>query len=182
MTQSLAQNLLDPNSGETSLYWRLSRDSPTLHISVDPDTSAEMTVTLSEENIRRIHAMTVTTSSVAVTIPLNGYDVPVHLIGRKVSCTEWAGTASSWFDTSSVARDLLQGLLFAEQVVSEANAVIVILDRDGKIQRFNRLCEEYTGLKEQDVIGKTAFELFMTQTEAAAARENVSQFFSNGGP
>ncbi len=182
MTQSLAQNLLDPNSGETSLYWRLSRDSPTLHISVDPDANAEMTVTLSEENIRRIHAMTVTTSSVAVTIPLNGYDVPVHLIGRKVSCTEWAGTASSWFDTSSVARDLLQGLLFAEQVVSEANAVIVILDRDGKIQRFNRLCEEYTGLKEQDVIGKTAFELFMTQTEAAAARENVSQFFSNGGP
>ena len=73
MTQSLAQNLLDPNSGETSLYWRLSRDSPTLHISVDPDTSAEMTVTLSEENIRRIHAMTVTTSSVAATMTARAF-------------------------------------------------------------------------------------------------------------
>ncbi|WP_052281634.1 cyclic di-GMP phosphodiesterase [Kluyvera genomosp. 1] len=182
MTQSLAQNLLDPNTGETSLYWRLSRDNPILHLSVDPDSTAELTVTLSEDNVRRIQAMTVTTSSAAVNIQLNGYDVPVHLIGRKISCTEWAGTASSWFDTSSVARDLLQGLLFAEQVVSEANAVIVILDRDGKIQRFNRLCEEYSGLKEQDVIGKTAFELFMTNTEAAAARHNVTQFFSNGGP
>ena len=182
MTKSLAQNLLDPNSGDTSLYWRLARDNPTLHLSIDPGSSAELTVSLSEEHTRRIQAMTVTTSSVAVNIQLNGYDVPVHLIGRKVSGTEWAGTASSWFDTSSVARDLLQGLLFAEQVVSEANAVIVILDRDGKIQRFNRLCEEYSGLKEQDVIGKTAFELFMTEAEAAAARENVNQFFSHCGP
>ena len=45
--------------------------------------------------------------------------------------------------------DLAQGLSFAEQVVSEANSVIVILDQNGNIQRFNRLSEEYTGLKEQ---------------------------------
>jgi PAS domain-containing protein len=167
MTKSLAQNLLDPNSGETSLYWRLSRDNPTLRSSASTRSNAEFAITLSEDSTRRIQAMTVTTSSVAVNIQLNGYDVPVHLIGR-VELHRVGGTASSWFDTSSVARDLLQGLLFAEQVVSEANAVIVILDRDGKIQRFNRLCEEYSGLKEQDVIGKTAFELFMTATEAAA--------------
>ena len=182
MVKSLAQNLLDPNHSETSLYWRLSRTDPTLYLSIDPDAGSDLAIPLSQENAQRIHTMSVTTSSVAVNIQLNGYDVPVHLIGRKVNCSEWAGTASSWFDTSSVARDLLQGLLFAEQVVSEANAVIVILDRDGKIQRFNRLCEEYTGVKEQDVIGKTAFELFMSAPEAAAARENVSRFFSNGGP
>ncbi|WP_333496388.1 cyclic di-GMP phosphodiesterase [Kluyvera sp. CHPC 1.251] len=184
MVKSLAQNLLDPTPSETSLYWRLSRAEPTLYLSIDPDTGAgsDLAIPLSEENAQRIHTMSVTTSSLAVNIQVNGHDVPIHLIGRKVSCTEWAGTASSWFDTSSVARDLLQGLLFAEQVVSEANSVIVILDREGKIQRFNRLCEEYTGVKEQDVIGKTAFELFMSAPEAAAARENVSRFFSNGGP
>lgn len=182
MVKSLAQNLLDPNPSETSLYWRLSRTDPTLYLSIAPDAGSDLAIPLSPENAQRIHSMSVTTSSIAVNIQLNGYDVPVHLIGRKVNCSEWAGTASSWFDTSSVARDLLQGLLFAEQVVSEANAVIVILDRDGKIQRFNRLCEEYTGVKEQDVIGKTAFELFMSAPEAAAARENVSRFFSNGGP
>lgn len=182
MSRSLAQNLLDPNSDKTSLYWRLARSEPTLHLSIELETDGELAVPLSAENAQRIHNMTVTTSSVAVNIQLNGYDVPIHLIGRKVSCTEWAGTASSWFDTSSVARDLLQGLLFAEQVVSEANAVIVILDREGKIQRFNRLCEEYTGAKEQDVIGKTAFDLFMSTPDASAARENVSRFFNNGGP
>lgn len=184
MVKSLAQNLLDPTPSETSLYWRLSRAEPILYLSIDPDSGAgsDLAIPLSEENAQRIHTMSVTTSSLAVNIQVNGHDVPIHLIGRKVSCTEWAGTASSWFDTSSVARDLLQGLLFAEQVVSEANSVIVILDREGKIQRFNRLCEEYTGVKEQDVIGKTAFELFMSAPEAAAARENVSRFFSNGGP
>ncbi|MGU0056936.1 hypothetical protein ACVXG7_21460 [Enterobacter hormaechei] len=36
-----------------------------------------------------------------------------------------------WNDTPSVARDLAQGLSFAEQVVSEANSVIVILTRTG---------------------------------------------------
>lgn len=41
----------------------------------------------------------------------------------------------------------------AEQVVSEAHSAIVILDSRGNIQRFNRLCEDYTGLKEHDVIG-----------------------------
>lgn len=133
MVKSLAQNLLDPNSSETSLYWRLSRAEPTLLLGTDPDANADFAVPLSDENASRIRAMSVTTSSIALNIQLNGYDVPLHLIGRKVSGTEWAGTASSWFDTSSVARDLLQGLLFAEQVVSEANAVIVILDREGKI-------------------------------------------------
>ncbi|HGK4674011.1 TPA: cyclic di-GMP phosphodiesterase [Kluyvera georgiana] len=182
MEKSLAQSLLDPNSSESSLYWRMSHGESALHMGTDPDRNTDLAIPLSEESVSRIRAMTVTTSSVAISIQLNGYDVPVHLIGRKISCTEWAGTASSWFDTSSVARDLLQGLLFAEQVVSEANTVIVILDREGKIQRFNRLCEEYSGVKEQDVIGKTAFELFMSAPEAAAARENVAHFFTNGGP
>ncbi|MEG1784247.1 MAG: cyclic di-GMP phosphodiesterase, partial [Citrobacter sp.] len=80
----------------------------------------------------------------------------------------------------SVARDLAHGLSFAEQVVSEANSVIVILDRMGNIQRFNRLCEEYTGLKEREVIGQSVFTLFMSRREAAASRRNIEVFFREG--
>jgi cyclic di-GMP phosphodiesterase Gmr len=80
----------------------------------------------------------------------------------------------------SVARDLAQGLSFAEQVVSEANSVIVILDQHGNIQRFNRLSEEYTGLKEQEVIGQNVFKLFMSRSEAAASKRNITGFFRNG--
>lgn len=89
-------------------------------------------------------------------------------------------TASAWNDTPSVARDLVQSLSFAEQVVSEANSVIVILDQHGNIQRFNRLSEEYTGLKEQEVIGQNVFKLFMSRSEAAASKRNISGFFRNG--
>lgn len=82
--------------------------------------------------------------------------------------------------TPSVARDLAHGLSFAEQVVSEANSVIVILDRMGNIQRFNRLCEEYTGLREREVIGQSVFTLFMSRREAAASRRNIEVFFREG--
>lgn len=75
---------------------------------------------------------------------------------------------------------MAHGLSFAEQVVSEANSVIVILDRMGNIQRFNRLCEEYTGLKEREVIGQSVFTLFMSRREAAASRRNIEVFFREG--
>ncbi|MEG7489763.1 cyclic di-GMP phosphodiesterase, partial [Enterobacter hormaechei] len=97
-----------------------------------------------------------------------------------INKNEWAGTASAWNDTPSVARDLAQGLYFAEQVVYEANSVIVILDQNGNIQRFNRLSEEYTGLKEQEVIGQNVFKLFMSRSEAAASKRNITGFFRNG--
>ena len=62
MVKSLAQNLLDPNSSETSLYWRLSRAESTLLLGSDPDANADVAVPLSEENASRIRAMIVTTS------------------------------------------------------------------------------------------------------------------------
>ncbi|MEN1487390.1 PAS domain S-box protein, partial [Pseudomonas aeruginosa] len=88
--------------------------------------------------------------------------------------------ASAWHDTPAVARDLSHGLSFAEQVVSEAHSAIVILDSRGNIQRFNRLCEDYTGLKEHDVIGQSVFKLFMSRREAAASRRNNRVFFRSG--
>lgn len=134
-------------------------------------------VALDDEQAALIRQLTVITSSIAMTLPLYGVDVPVHLVGRKINKNEWAGTASAWNDTPSVARDLAQGLSFAEQVVSEANSVIVILDQNGNIQRFNRLSEEYTGLKEQEVIGQNVFKLFMSRSEAAASKRNITGFF-----
>ena len=88
MEKSLAQSLLDPNSSESSLYWRMSHGESALHMGTDPDRNTDLAIPLSEESVSRIRAMTVTTSSVAISIQLNGYDVPVHLIGRKISCTE----------------------------------------------------------------------------------------------
>ena len=180
MKEDLDHSVLFRYMGTNSPFWQLSADSNTLHFAASENAEAGQTITLSDEQAEQIRAMTVITSSVTTTLLLLGKAVPLHLVGRKISKTEWAGTASSWNDTSSVARDLAQGLSFAEQVVSEAHSAIVILDRRGNIQRFNRLCEEYTGMREKEVIGQNVFTLFMSRKEAAASRHNITRFFHSG--
>jgi len=176
----LEQNLLFRYMGTHSPWWRLTADSNALHLAASESADIVQVVALDDEQAALIRQLTVITASIAMTLPLYGVDVPVHLVGRKINKNEWAGTASAWNDTPSVARDLAQGLSFAEQVVSEANSVIVILDQNGNIQRFNRLSEEYTGLKEQEVIGQNVFKLFMSRSEAAASKRNITGFFRNG--
>ncbi|ATG01327.1 MULTISPECIES: cyclic di-GMP phosphodiesterase [Lelliottia] len=180
MIDDMEQNLLFRYMGTHSPWWRLAADSNALHLAASEDADITQVIPLSDEQADIIRQLTVITSSVTMTLSLYGADVPVHLVGRKINKKEWAGTASAWNDTPSVARDLVQSLSFAEQVVSEANSVIVILDQHGNIQRFNRLSEEYTGLKEQEVIGQNVFKLFMSRSEAAASKRNISGFFRNG--
>ncbi|EOZ9274079.1 cyclic di-GMP phosphodiesterase [Enterobacter hormaechei] len=180
MMDDLEQNLLFRYMGTHSPWWRLTADSNALHLAASESADIIQVVALDDEQAALIRQLTVITSSIAMTLPLYGVDVPVHLVGRKINKNEWAGTASAWNDTPSVARDLAQGLSFAEQVVSEANSVIVILDQNGNIQRFNRLSEEYTGPKEQEVIGQNVFKLFMSRSEAAASKRNITGFFRNG--
>jgi len=176
------QNLLFRYLGSTSPFWRLTADSNALHFAPDENAEVSQVVALSDEQAARIREMTVITSSLSMHLSLFGEDVAVHLVGRKISRKAWAGSASAWHDTTSVARDLVQSLSFAEQVVSEANSVIVILDKHGNIQRFNRLSEEYTGMKEHEVIGQNVFKLFMSRSEAVASKRNISGFFRDGTP
>ncbi|KOC90325.1 cyclic di-GMP phosphodiesterase [Winslowiella iniecta] len=180
MTDEQGQILLYTLFGSSSPHWHLTSDSDALNFAENEHADINMAVALLPAQASLIRAMTVITSSINLSIALHGTLVAMHLVGRKINQSTWAGTASAWGDTSSVARDLTLGLSFAEQVVSEANSVIVILDQQGNIQRFNRLSEEYTGLKEQEVIGRNVFQLFMTKQEAAASRRNISGFFRDG--
>ncbi len=171
--------LLNAHFGTNSPYWRLAFDSNALALSAVKG-KTHMAVALSAMQAAKIRRLSGITASLDITITLGGEPIHLHLVGRRVNNLEWAGTASAFSDTQSVARDLVHGLSFAEQVVSEANSVIVIVDQHGRIQRFNRLSEEYTGLHEHDVIGKNVFQLFMSPEEASASRRNIAGFFRNG--
>ncbi|POP44392.1 cyclic di-GMP phosphodiesterase [Superficieibacter electus] len=173
-------NLLSRFTGSASPRWRFKAHSNALYLMANENASLTQVITLTADQASRIRELSVITSSIKITLNIYNCEVPIHLVGRKVSADEWAGTSSAWNDTSSVARDLAQSLSFAEQVVSEANSVIVILDRHGNIQRFNRLSEEYAGKKEHEVIGQSIFNLFMTPGEANASREYINDFFNNG--
>ncbi|SMB54454.1 modulator of Rnase II stability [Serratia proteamaculans] len=171
--------LLNAHFGTNSPYWRLTFDSNALALSAVKG-KTHMAVALSAMQAAKIRRLSGITASLEITITISGEPIHLHLVGRRINNLEWAGTASAFSDTQSVARDLVHGLSFAEQVVSEANSVIVIVDQHGRIQRFNRLSEEYTGLHEHDVIGKNVFQLFMSPEEASASRRNIAGFFRNG--
>lgn len=171
--------LLNAHFGTSSPYWHLAFDSNALELTAVKG-KTHIAVALSDMQAAKIRRLSGITASLDLTIQLSGQPIHLHLVGRRVNKRQWAGTASAYTDTQAVARDLVHGLSFAEQVVSEANSVIVIVDQHGRIQRFNRLSEEYTGLQEQDVIGKNVFQMFMSPEEASASRRNIAGFFRNG--
>jgi cyclic di-GMP phosphodiesterase Gmr len=168
--------------GTTSPFWRLSGDSDAFHLSGDGKSAvvAEVVVALRPEQAKSIRALSGVTSHLLLEIQIFGEPMKLHLVGRKIDATLWAGTAADYRDTSAVARDLEQGLTFAEQVVSEVNSLVVIIDSQGKIKRFNRLCEELTGVTEESMLGKNAHDLFMPSSEHSAARANIKDFFATG--
>lgn len=139
-----------------------------------------MAVPLRPDQAQAIRRLSGVTSHLLLEINIFGEPMKLHLVGRKVDATLWVGTAADYRDTGAVARDLEQGLNFAEQVVSEVNSLVVIIDSDGKIKRFNRLCEELTGVSEENMLGKNAHDLFMPSNQHSAARANIKDFFATG--
>jgi cyclic di-GMP phosphodiesterase Gmr len=156
----------------------MGSDSNALELSAEKGVTS-IAVSLTGYQAARIRELTGITACLTLDVSLFGTPICLYLVGRKVENQAWAGTASDFEDTASVAHDLELGLSFAEQVVSEANSVIVIIDQEGKVHRFNRLSEEYTGLREEDVIGRSAYELFMSMEEGIASRQNIEGFFQN---
>lgn len=63
---------------------------------------------------------------------------------------------------------------FSTAVLTTLGALVVVLDKQGKIQRVNRAFEETTGYAFAEVSGKHFIQLFVPQEERASA-ENVFQ-------
>ena len=168
--------LLELFLGTKRPCWRLRSDSNALELAAVPG-RANVSVALSAAQANEIRALTGVTSHLRLDLSLYGQTITLHLVGKKIDACDWAGTASDYADAPSVAEALSTGLASAEQVVSEVNSLVVILDRNGIVQRFNRMCEEVTGAREVDVIGKSAFDMFMSQDQGQQSRTNIRQFF-----
>jgi len=165
--------------GTTSPIWTLTSDSDALALSGEAPATT-ISVELQPIQAHEIRQMTGVTSSVVLSIAIFGEPLRLHLVGHKVDAWMWSGTAAHYSDTDSVAKDLGSSLTFAEQVVSEVNSLVVIIDEAGRIKRFNRLCEEVTGMREEDVIGKNAFDMFVNEKEREDSRVGVGDFFDKG--
>jgi c-di-GMP phosphodiesterase Gmr len=168
--------LLFTQFGTSSPYWKLSADSDALALSGDSDT-VTVAVELTPAQARAVRAMTGVTSSLTMSLTVFGTPTRLHLVGRKIDTWIWGGNAAQFGDTEAVAKDLGSSLTFSEQVVSEVNSLVIIVDAAGKIKRFNRLCEEVTGVLEADVVGRNAFDLFVNERQREDTRANVDVFF-----
>ncbi|MDB5839153.1 MAG: Cyclic di-GMP phosphodiesterase [Herminiimonas sp.] len=177
MTSDLTESMLYTHFGTTSPCWRLAADSDALQLSAE-DGPTMFAIGLTPEQARKIRSFNGVTTHTTIDIELFGEQQRLNLIGKRIDVTAWAGTASDYSDTQSVARDLAHGLAFAEQVVSEVNSLVVVIDHNSNIKRFNRLCEEVTGLREEDVVGRNA-HAFMPTNEQAVSRAHINQFFEN---
>lgn len=164
--------------GTSSPFWKLTSDSNALQLSGSKEGGATAGVELTSEQARSVRALTGVTSTLAVDVKVFGTPQKMHLVGRKIDANVWGGNAAQYGDTESVVKDLESGLSFAEQVVSEVNSLVIIIDSAGKVKRFNRLCEEVTGMSEAELVGRNAHDLFMPKEVRAESWKAISSFFS----
>lgn len=167
--------------GTSSPFWTFSALTSTLNLFDMRDSTTAVEVRLSANQAERIRRMNERASISLIDAQLGNGPVRLHLAGKQTNTTQWAGVAAVLPESEeSGAQDFVGTLTFADQIVSGVNAVVVVLDRDMKIRRFNELAEEYTGVTEQDVVGQSAHDLFMSSDEARRSRDNISGFFEQG--
>jgi len=71
---------------------------------------------------------------------------------------------------------------FASAVVDTVGALVLVLDPQGRIVRFNRACERATGYSSSEVTGKEVWDLLAAPEESARFREIFRQVRSGHQP
>jgi PAS domain S-box-containing protein len=64
---------------------------------------------------------------------------------------------------------------FIEAVLETAGALVVVLDRQGKILRFNRACERTTGYSSEEIAGKTVWDLLILPEEIESVKDQFAR-------
>jgi PAS domain S-box-containing protein len=70
-------------------------------------------------------------------------------------------------------QELMRERRFSNAVIETAGALIVVLDKSGRIVRFNKACEQTTGYSAEEVKGRGIWELLIPPDE----REDVRRVF-----
>jgi len=81
----------------------------------------------------------------------------------------------AWVALRLLRRRLSQEERFLSTVLSTMNALVVVLDAEGRIVRFNAACERLTGYSEAEVKGKKPWEHFVPERERHAVTSVFKQ-------
>ena len=167
-----------PSEDSQSTRWSFGKDSNLLTLSQDMGAGTNC-LQLSPDQSSQLRAMGAATQCIRITSRIPR-PLDLVLVGKKTGVGLWSGLACRADDMDGVVAAVQKALGFAEQIVSEVNSLVVVIDRNYKFRRFNRLCEESTGMQETDLIGIDAHKLFLSESHQADARANIADFFEKG--
>jgi len=85
----------------------------------------------------------------------------MQLLNDKGEQTGWVSIVRDITERKRAEEALKESQRSLEAVVETAGSLIVLCDPDGRITLFNHACEELTGYKREEVLGKTIPELFL---------------------
>jgi PAS domain S-box-containing protein len=123
------------------------------------------------------------------TVLRTGMPVEAEVLQKRKDGTHFWG----WLNVFPVSGDLVLGQItditqrkdaeealrrekdFSSRILSVANVLIVVMDREGRILLFNRKCEEVTGWRESEVRGKHIWDLLLPERVVAPIREAFSR-------
>src|SRR3984957_20122801 len=85
------------------------------------------------------------------------------------------GVAFDISDLKDTERALQQERNFVAGILETVGALVTVLDRDGRIIRFNRACEVTTGHTFDEVRGRHIWEFFMLPEEVSRSKSVIEQ-------
>ncbi|MDH4274101.1 MAG: PAS domain S-box protein [Gammaproteobacteria bacterium] len=100
-----------------------------------------------------------------------------------LSLDELGVLTAKFSELLSIQISLTQELQYAQSlthsVIDQAEALVMVLDKEGRILRFNRACESLTGYLFSEVAGKLFWEIFLRTEDVASCRNLFFKSFNN---
>ncbi|QHT62146.1 PAS domain-containing protein [Paenibacillus lycopersici] len=113
-----------------------------------------------------------------------GYDYRIHPAVLDSTTMEFQQLGAAFNAMSDTIEERTEALRternFASSIVDTAQSLIVVLDKEGRILRFNRSCEQATGYSFDEVRNASLFEKLVPEDEHAALQSFFQCLLTTG--
>jgi diguanylate cyclase (GGDEF)-like protein/PAS domain S-box-containing protein len=89
---------------------------------------------------------------------------------------------TEWKAHRHAEQELLHEREFIAAVLDTAGALIVVLDRDGKVVRFNKACEKTSGYSSEEITGRYVWEFLLPEEDIAPVKSVFNSLCSGSFP
>ncbi len=89
--------------------------------------------------------------------------IPIHDTLGEITC--WVGINLDMDNIKEAEQKLFKQAQFVSAVLDTAGALVMVLDRQGRINLFNRACEKITGYTAAEVLGRVVWETLIPPEE-----------------